>query len=457
MAINKIKLKQIDANFPELVGQYGSGYFASTASLNLVSGQCVKYSDISTGRFVYQTGNQGISGIKNFFSRPSISGNGVAMLNEVVTLGGTQTIGGAKTLGGGSLSLDSASVNFTNTSFVFDPFSSSGISKYFIPTGVDALIETNTVGNRYLLFTSNTGIGSNDVKYITGLRVNVFSNTLQAAAMSASSFVGANYGGTNAQFNGILNGNVHGNLSGNALGVLDVSSTTANLLFTSNGNAGYKDLKFNSDLTFNPSNARITATGGFLGSSLRNLPATTSLNIGTNSSTDSINIQFPIAPTPLTRYIFTAGSFTPAQSGQTDLGVTNFRWKNVWSTNGVNNTSDRNLKCEISEIPDEWLDAWEKINYSRFKFKQSVLTDPTGARWHIGIIAQEIQQCFVEKGLNAFEIGMLCYDKWDQSIGPDGDIIPSGEIWSIRPDECQFMELALMRRSINRLKSGISI
>jgi hypothetical protein len=52
---------------------------------------------------------------------------------------------------------------------------------------------------------------------------------------------------------------------------------------------------------------------------------------------------------------------------------------------------------------------------------------------------------------------MLCYDKWDSYIDPNGKTIPSGEIWSIRPDECQFMEMALMRRSINRLKSGILI
>ena len=456
MAINKIKLKQIDADFPTLVGQYGSGYFASTGSLNLVSGQCVKYSDISTGRFVYQTGNQSISGVKNFFSRPTISGNNVAMLNETVTLGGTETIGGAKTLGGGSLSLNSTSVNFTNTSFAFDSFSSSGISKHINITGVDAILESG-IGNRWLLFTSNTGVGLHDVKFLTGLRVNVASNTLQASAVSASTFVGVNYGGTNAQFNGTLNGNVHGNLSGSALGILDASSTNGNLLFTSNGNAGYKDLKFNSNLTFNPSNASITASGGFLGSSLRNASTTASLNIGTNLTSDSINIQIPATPTPLTRYVFTSSSFAPSQSGQSELGLTNFRWKSIWSTNALNTTSDKNLKCEISEIPDEWLDAWENINYSRFKFKQSVSADPTGARWHIGIIAQEIQERFAEKGLNAFEIGMLCYDKWDQSTGPDGNIIPSGEIWSIRPDECQFMELALMRRSLNRLRSGILI
>jgi hypothetical protein len=52
---------------------------------------------------------------------------------------------------------------------------------------------------------------------------------------------------------------------------------------------------------------------------------------------------------------------------------------------------------------------------------------------------------------------MLCYDKWDESVDQNGNTIPSGEIWSIRPDECQFMEMALMRRSINRLKSGILI
>ena len=97
MAINKIKLKQIDADFPALVGQYGSGYFATTGNFYSLSGQTVKYSDLSTGNFVYKTGNQNISGYKNFFDVPTINGVGIATLDEAVLINGDNSIYGENT------------------------------------------------------------------------------------------------------------------------------------------------------------------------------------------------------------------------------------------------------------------------------------------------------------------------------------------------------------------------
>jgi hypothetical protein len=117
MAINKIKLKQIDADFPTLVGQYGSGYFASTGSFNNLSGQTVKYSDLATGAFVYTTGNQSISGNKNFLRRPTISGAGIATLDETVLLNSDyNTIYGENTFAGSTIFLNSS--NFTSNSYI---------------------------------------------------------------------------------------------------------------------------------------------------------------------------------------------------------------------------------------------------------------------------------------------------------------------------------------------------
>jgi hypothetical protein len=158
-------------------------------------------------------------------------------------------------------------------------------------------------------------------------------------------------------------------------------------------------------------------------------------------------------------YTITTGYFGPVgTTAIKNLGSPSIAWKEIYTSVPVIITSDKNFKTDISEIPDVWLDAWEEINYVRYKFKNAVdQKGATGARWHIGQVAQDIYKAFDKHGLNAFDIGMLCYDKWDESVDQNGNTIPSGEIWSIRPDECQFMEMALMRRSINRLKSGILI
>jgi hypothetical protein len=219
---------------------------------------------------------------------------------------------------------------------------------------------------------------------------------------------------------------------------------------------------FNSSINVNPSAGSISGSSfsagsaGFSGNSLSSIQVLgTSLNLGTALSTDSILFQFP---KNTSIYQMTTGVFMPVTTALRGLGTTTNRWKDLWIQATAINTSDFNLKTEISEIPDSWLDAWQEVDYARYKFKDAVAEKGvSGARWHIGLIAQDIYQKFNSRGLNAFEIGMLCYDKWDESIDVNGNIIPSGEIWSIRSDECQFMEMALMRRSINRLRSGILI
>lgn len=34
------------------------------------------------------------------------------------------------------------------------------------------------------------------------------------------------------------------------------------------------------------------------------------------------------------------------------------------------------------------------------------------ARWHVGVIAQDVQKVFSEEGLDAFDYGILCRDEY---------------------------------------------
>ena len=155
--------------------------------------------------------------------------------------------------------------------------------------------------------------------------------------------------------------------------------------------------------------------------------------------------------------------FRPSNDNMKSLGQPSRRWNSVYAGTGTINTSDRRKKQQISSIPDEWLDAWEEVEYTRFKFNEAVEEKGNEARWHIGLIAQEIYDVFAKHNLDAFEIGILCYDKWDEESvdvldengNPTGEkttLTPAGDIWGIRADECQFLEMALMRRELKRLK-----
>jgi hypothetical protein len=140
------------------------------------------------------------------------------------------------------------------------------------------------------------------------------------------------------------------------------------------------------------------------------------------------------------------------------LGDTTRRWKQLYAATATIGTSDRNQKQQISSIDDSVLDAWSEVNYCKFKFNDAVAEKgPENARWHTGVIAQDIEAAFARYGINAFEYGLLCYDEWDDKYDDVGVLIqPKGSMYSIRADECQFLEMALQRRETEKLKQQIA-
>jgi len=496
MSINKIKLKQIDADFSGLVGEYGSGYFASIGSFNSLSGSAVKYQDIATGGFIYNTGNQSISGVKNFLSRPQLSGVGLVTLQEVVTLTGGETISGGQktflsdvTFDENDTTFQFGEIQFTEVEFSLDSNSASSLvgnlGGFIVNTITDQAVSgiknftdgikvnntgvllsgqihpvyvnsgANTSVQKHIVFADGEGSGFKNLENHTGLTYQADNGVLRTNIFSgiATRLSGKNPIAT-------INGSVFDGSSDIVIrpsGREDAANENRFLLFTSGNTAGYKDVFFDSNITVNPSFNSIAAStfvGGFSGNAL-NSTSSAGLSLAAFNASDNINFQFP-ANTSV--YQMNSGFFAPVADNTIGLGQLSRRWSTVFAGTAAINTSDANLKQDVSEIPDEWLDAWEEINYVKYKFKDAVdQKGLSGARWHVGLIAQDIYEKFNSRGLDAFEIGMLCYDKWDEYVDVNGTIIPSGEIWSIRPDECQFMEMALTRRTINRLKSGILI
>ncbi|AVM24342.1 tail fiber domain-containing protein [Bacillus pumilus] len=154
----------------------------------------------------------------------------------------------------------------------------------------------------------------------------------------------------------------------------------------------------------------------------------------------------------------------PDTDASQSLGAPSRRWANIYASNGTINTSDERYKQNITDIPDEWLDAWSEVDFCRFKFKDAVSEKGSSARWHIGVIAQRIDEVFKKHGLDATEIGLLCYDKWDSEFvnkvdsktgeftGETIEVVKGGFMWGIRADECQFLEMALMRRETQKMQ-----
>lgn len=160
-----------------------------------------------------------------------------------------------------------------------------------------------------------------------------------------------------------------------------------------------------------------------------------------------------------------------------DLGTASLTFRNIYSQNAVTVVSDRNLKEQHADIPDNVLDAWATVNYSQWKLKSAIAEKgEEAARLHVGIVAQEIKEKFEAAGLDATKYGILIYDSWDaieavehqpakydleteeliseEVLAVEGR--EAGEIWMVRMEECLAMEAALMRRTQKKLEERLA-
>jgi hypothetical protein len=105
---------------------------------------------------------------------------------------------------------------------------------------------------------------------------------------------------------------------------------------------------------------------------------------------------------------------TGADAGLT-LGTAALRWGQIYSSVAAISTSDRNYKTDILNIDEQEKKIALKLKtlFKKFKYKDSVEEKGLdNARIHIGLIAQEVRDTFIEFGLDPNKYGMFCEDTW---------------------------------------------
>jgi len=105
-------------------------------------------------------------------------------------------------------------------------------------------------------------------------------------------------------------------------------------------------------------------------------------------------------------YRFTTGQFGPLQNDANDLGSSNFRFDDVFATNGTISTSDQNLKNTIA-TSDLGLDFINRLNPVSYKFNGKTRT-------HYGLIAQEIETVLGAISKPATDFAGFCKDEKDE-------------------------------------------
>ena len=99
-------------------------------------------------------------------------------------------------------------------------------------------------------------------------------------------------------------------------------------------------------------------------------------------------------------------------------------------------TSDRRAKNSIEELPDAYVDMLDKLTPVRFKYN-----DGQSGRYHVGFIAQDVEQALTEAGLTS------------QDFGGFVDLDQNGETLGLAYDEF----IGLLFQKIRKLEEKIEV
>jgi hypothetical protein len=102
-----------------------------------------------------------------------------------------------------------------------------------------------------------------------------------------------------------------------------------------------------------------------------------------------------------------------------DLGNPSYRWDTVYAGTGTIDTSDANLKQDIENLDAAELTVATAIKglIKKYRFTDAVSAKGDDARIHVGVIAQEVEQAFLDAGLDASRYALFCRDTWYEVDG----------------------------------------
>lgn len=133
-----------------------------------------------------------------------------------------------------------------------------------------------------------------------------------------------------------------------------------------------------------------------------------------------------------------ANAVRPGSDNSQPLGDASKRWSAVYAVNGTIQTSDQREKEQQRLLYDnEKAAAIELKSAMRaFKWKESVEKKGDDARWHFGVMAQEVKNIFERHGLDANKYGLFCYDEWEAESDDSGNLIKdAGNRYGVRYDQ----------------------
>lgn len=130
--------------------------------------------------------------------------------------------------------------------------------------------------------------------------------------------------------------------------------------------------------------------------------------------------------------------FIPAIDNTYQLGGSGARFSYVYATSGTVSTSDAREKEWRGSLTDAEMRVARRLSklIGVYRWLDAIEKKGDGARLHVGVTAQAVQEAFAAEGLDGLKYGVLCYDEWDAVEEKDG--VPAraaGNRYGIRYDE----------------------
>lgn len=154
-----------------------------------------------------------------------------------------------------------------------------------------------------------------------------------------------------------------------------------------------------------------TNTAAVTSASIRGLAEDTAGNV-------SIVFSTGVSGTVTTKLtLSSAGHLIFAADNTQNVGSASNRAAVIYAGTGTINTSDANEKTDIvpvTEFSQSLINVGKKLKTLMYMFRyiDSVNEKGANARYHFGTIAQQVQQAFIDEGLDGFTYGVLCEDSW---------------------------------------------
>lgn len=184
---------------------------------------------------------------------------------------------------------------------------------------------------------------------------------------------------------------------------------------------------------------QLLSSSGSVSGSLSLSPATTSeyaIDLTSNAAMRLVASSGLLYLEGNPRVAVSCSTFHPMGAAP-DLGSPSYgMWQEVFAYTGEINTSDANLKYDIEALPDSYVTMLDNITPVRYKMRNG-----TWGRYHVGFIAQDVEQAMQAAGITDMD-----FAGWCQDVDEEGE-----NIYLLRYQEF----IALLWAKIRQLESRL--